>query len=84
MKDDKNSGNSYKFFTNKDCEYYPCHKSLDEINCLFCFCPLYYMEDCGGDYTILDNNVKDCSNCVKPHLRENYDLICNQLKKKEG
>jgi len=23
--------------------------------------------ECGGDFVILDNGVKDCSNCNKPH-----------------
>jgi Zn-finger protein len=25
--------------------------------------------ECGGDFVILDNGVKDCSNCNKPHDR---------------
>ncbi len=43
----------YKFFQNKKCEYYPCHKvdNQDEFNCMFCFCPLYMLKDtCGGNY----------------------------------
>ena len=33
--------NSYKYFKNKDCKYFPCHKGLsDEFNCLFCYCPM--------------------------------------------
>ena len=39
----------YKFFSHKQCEYYPCHP-LDEINCLFCYCPLYILKDCKGNY----------------------------------
>lgn len=70
--------NNYKFFENKDCEYYPCHK-FKQINCLFCFCPLYSFDDCGGDYTIF-NNRKDCSNCELPHTENGYDLIINKLK----
>ena len=33
----------YKFFQNKKCEYFPCHKGIPEedFNCLFCYCPLY-------------------------------------------
>jgi Zn-finger protein len=23
--------------------------------------------DCGGDFVILENGVKDCSHCIKPH-----------------
>lgn len=36
--------NSYKFFENKECEYYPCHKDMESINCLFCYCPLYHLD----------------------------------------
>lgn len=41
----------YKFFQNRECEYFPCHKTNDpeHFNCLFCFCPLYALgERCGG------------------------------------
>ena len=36
----------YKFFSHKQCEYFPCHKTddPDNFNCLFCFCPLYLKE----------------------------------------
>ncbi|MFW5671451.1 MAG: cysteine-rich small domain-containing protein, partial [Acetivibrio ethanolgignens] len=33
--------NSYRFFENRECKYFPCHKGLKELNCLFCYCPLY-------------------------------------------
>ena len=71
---------SAKFFCNKDCEYYPCHKGLSEINCLFCFCPLYRDENCGGNFTVLSNGIKDCSNCIFPHVAGNYDKIIERLK----
>ena len=73
---------SYKFFSNKECEYYPCHKIAEgeEFNCLFCFCPLYSMgEKCGGNFTILGNNIKDCSNCTFPHRKDNYDKVIEKL-----
>ena len=44
----------YKFFSHKQCEYYPCHQ-LDEINCLFCYCPLYILKDCKGHYKMIGN-----------------------------
>lgn len=69
----------YKWFTNKACEYYPCH-DFKEINCLFCFCPLYSMNDCGGDPILLENGVKDCSRCTLPHSRNGYDIIVKKLK----
>ena len=49
----------YKFFSHKQCEYYPCHQ-LDEINCLFCYCPLYILKDCKGNYKMI-GDIKDCS-----------------------
>lgn len=69
----------YKFFENRKCEYYPCHKNVKGINCLFCFCPLYKLEDCGGEYIILDNGIKDCSNCMLPHGPAGYDIIIRKL-----
>lgn len=72
--------NSYKFFNNGPfCKYWPCHKDLVEINCLFCFCGLYPYENCGGKYFI-DAGVKNCSHCTLPHKAENYDYIINFLK----
>ncbi len=65
------------YFCNRDCPYFPCHAlPEEEFNCLFCYCPLYALgEDCGGSYTILPSGVKDCSNCVFPHKRENYARV---------
>ena len=63
----------FKRFEHKKCEYYPCHK-VKRMNCLFCFCPLYAY-DCGGDFIILKNGVKDCSGCNLPHEEKGYDYI---------
>lgn len=40
--------NSYRFYCNKDCQYFPCHevKNEDDFNCMFCYCPLYLLDDC--------------------------------------
>lgn len=68
----------YKFFQNKKCEYFPCHKGVPEedFNCLFCYCPLYTMgESCGGNFEILENGIKSCMNCGFPHHRNNYEKI---------
>ena len=69
----------YKYFCNKDCEFFPCHKNVKEedFNCLFCYCPLYNT-DCGGNFTFI-NGIKDCSNCIIPHNRRNYDYIIGKL-----
>lgn len=68
--------NSYRFYTNKDCVYLPCHKTknVDEFNCLFCYCPLYFLEECGGNYED-KYGVKDCTNCLIPHGPKGYDYI---------
>ena len=72
----------YDFFQNKECEYFPCHQGADPetFNCLFCYCPLYALGDkCGGGFTYLANGIKDCSGCLKPHRRENYDKIMEKM-----
>lgn len=71
-------GKHFSFFTNKECEYYPCHKVSEgmEFNCLFCYCPLYALgRDCGGNFTYHENGIKDCSKCILPHKRESYGYI---------
>lgn len=73
---------NYKFFQNVKCEYFPCHHINDtkHFNCLFCYCPLYILGDkCGGNPTYLSNGVKDCSQCITPHLSDNYDYIIKKL-----
>ena len=77
--------NSYKYFENRNCEYYPCHSGAQNINCLFCYCPLYNMEKCPGDYKYIESNgkkIKECTDCTFPHNSENYDKIISILKEK--
>ena len=62
-------GKHFAFYTNKECEYAPCHPVPEgtEFNCLFCYCPPYALgEKCGGDYVYLDSGIKDCSGCLRP------------------
>ncbi len=76
MKNEKKK--EYSFFSHKNCEYFPCHKGIDpeDFNCLFCYCPLYALgKNCGGNFTITENGLKNCSNCTIPHRRENYERI---------
>lgn len=72
---------SYKFFQNIECEFYPCHNTKD-LNCLFCFCPLYNM-DCGGDFVLIEGRdgkpLKDCSGCTLPHSKDGYDYVIKRL-----
>ena len=44
--------NSFAFFQNRDCAFFPCHETErpDQFNCLFCYCPLYALgRGCGGN-----------------------------------
>lgn len=72
---------SSRFFRNIDCEYFPCHAGADPdaFNCLLCFCPLYFLADCGGDW-VLTHGVKDCTACLRPHRPEGYDEILTRLR----
>lgn len=71
---------NYRFFQHKECEYFPCHdiKDVEDFNCLFCYCPLYFIEACGGN-NIKNNGIKNCMNCTVPHMKKNYDLIINKI-----
>lgn len=70
------------FFQNRKCEFFPCHSGADEdtFSCIFCYCPLYALGDrCGGSFRYTEQGIKDCSNCLRPHLRENYNTICEKV-----
>ena len=72
----------YDFFQNRECEYFPCHAGADpeHFSCIFCYCPLYALGDqCGGSFCYTENGIKDCSNCLRPHRRENYEKICEKM-----
>lgn len=76
-------GENYKFFNHKDCEFFPCHKTNkpEEFNCLFCYCPLYALgENCGGNFKYTDKGIKDCSSCILPHKKDNYNYIMGKFK----
>lgn len=78
MSEEKN----YSFFQNTKCEYFPCHKtdSPETFNCLFCYCPLYALDElCGGNFRYAKNGVKDCSMCLYPHVKENYGIIIKRF-----
>lgn len=73
---------NYKFFQHKTCECFPCHTTgdIEDFNCLFCYCPLYYLgKKCGGKFIIKSTGIKDCSECKMPHIRGNYDTVINKL-----
>ena len=71
----------FSFFTNWDCEYFPCHTDTDpkDFNCLFCYCPLYVFGDrCGGKFLYLEDGRKDCTNCTFPHKHDNYQAVISR------
>lgn len=70
-------GNS-RWFSNRTCEYFPCHQGADpeQFNCLFCYCPLYVLGDaCGGTVRYTAEGIKDCSACLLPHGPQGYGHI---------
>ncbi|MGN0437397.1 MAG: cysteine-rich small domain-containing protein [Lachnospiraceae bacterium] len=87
-------GKHYAFFQNKECEFFPCHKGIKEedFNCLFCYCPLYMLgKKCGGNYEYTKEGIKNCENCIRPHVRnhygsivEEYARICEYMKDNES
>ena len=74
--------NSSTFYQNRECEYFPCHKTEhpERFNCMFCFCPLYALgRDCGGGFKILENGVKSCEGCMAPHSERGYDHVMSKM-----
>ena len=72
----------YDSFQNKQCEYFPCHEGAnpETFSCIFCYCPLYALGDkCGGAFTYTEKGIKDCSKCLRPHRRENYEKIVDKM-----
>ena len=74
----------FKFFSHKECEYFPCHKVKDEesFNCLFCYCPLYALgPGCGGKFKYGESGIKDCSDCLIPHSPGGFEYIMERFSK---
>lgn len=70
------------FFCNRECEYFPCHttEKPEDFNCLFCYCPLYALgKRCGGNYSYTAKGIKDCSQCLFPHVRGNYSAVVSRF-----
>ena len=73
---------NYDFFQHRECEYFPCHAGADPetFSCLFCYCPLYCLgKNCGGNFQYTSNGIKDCTGCLRPHRRENYNAISAKM-----
>jgi len=81
--------NSYKYFENRACKYFPCHKDYEQqgLNCLFCYCPMYAYKDCLGNPLFKENSkgmlMKHCEDCEYPHKPENYERIMEFLKERQ-
>lgn len=76
--------NSSKYFCNRECAYYPCHKveEGEEFNCLFCYCPLYALGDqCGGNFKYTAKGIKDCSDCAIPHREGGYEHVMKGIRR---
>ena len=72
----------HTYFQNRQCAYFPCHANADPENfsCLFCYCPLYALGDrCGGAFTYTQQGIKDCSGCLRPHQKEQYQQILDRM-----
>ncbi|MBO6137791.1 MAG: metal-binding protein [Lachnospiraceae bacterium] len=79
--------NSFRFFENKDCEFYPCHKNIEHINCLFCYCPFYFQESCPGTPEYIEKNgrrIRVCTDCNFIHEPDNYPNIIKELRNSLG
>lgn len=81
--------NSYRFFQNRECKFFPCHgvQDEDDFNCLFCYCPLYLDDNCIGspEYIITGRGqrIKDCSSCLVVHSPEMYDEVIAHLRRQD-
>ena len=75
--------NSAKYFSNRECRYFPCHKVDDgeNFNCLFCYCPLYALgEKCGGNFRYTEKGVKNCTDCTLPHGEGGYEHVIERVR----
>lgn len=78
-----NDPENFKFFSHRECEYFPCHEieDIENFNCIFCYCPLYALgKECGGNFSYTKKGIKNCSQCNFPHKKENYDEVLEKLK----
>ena len=72
LKDETPKGLDY------DCEYLPCHKTLE--SCDFCYCPFYPCADAitGGEW-IKDRDIWSCQHCDWIHLENPCQAIRERL-----
>ncbi|MFO0754283.1 MAG: cysteine-rich small domain-containing protein [Thermodesulfovibrionales bacterium] len=79
----KTDKDTSEFFSNHTCKYFPCHETdSKQFNCIFCYCPMYFVPNCLGRPRFITSNnkmVKDCSACDYPHRPENYRKVISYL-----
>ena len=79
--------NSWQYFENTDCKYFPCHQQTSPekgFNCLFCYCPLYLLgEGCGGNFSYTKDNIKNCSACLIPHETDLFYTVIKEKMKRQ-
>lgn len=83
VKDSESESFDAAYFENRQCKYYPCHKNTDGINCLFCYCPMYHLDNCLGNPSYKEKDgkkIKVCTNCSFPHDKNNYEKIMAHLR----
>ena len=73
---------NYKFFTHRECEFFPCHEGADpeNFNCLFCYCPLYTYEHCPGNFRYIENNgrkIKVCDEWLSDFMNFRAWSLCH-------
>ena len=79
--------NSFRYFENRDCRYYPCHEGMEELNCLFCYCPFYFLPGCPGTPRTRckdGREIRVCTDCTFPHVPENYPQLIRSLREVMG
>lgn len=71
----------FHFFQNRDCRYWMCHEGIpeNEFSCSHCYCPLYFVEDCGGNPLTTESGIRDCSACTKPHDKQGWTWIRDRI-----
>ena len=65
--------NSYRYFENHACKYYPCHEGMENMNCLFCYCPLNHIVHCPGNPKFVEVNGKQTT------IGNSKDIIYDDL-----
>ena len=68
---------NYKFFQHKDCEFFPCTRLINRRISTACSAIVLCMRSATNawNFQYTDTGFKDCTNCMFPHVRSNYEKI---------